>query len=206
MTSDANEDQSSYFLDPREMRKAVSAYDRFIPYQILQMLGKHRISEVQLGDHIELPLTILFSDIRDFTSLSETLTPQENFNFINSYFGQMEPIITVNNGIIDKFIGDAIMALFTDANDAVIAAAMMCRQLGHYNAGRARAGYRPINLGMGLNTGMAMLGVLGGSSRMEATVISDAVNLASRFSSPSTLSTRWTNEAAGISGTSIGLW
>jgi adenylate cyclase len=119
MTTEPREDPSSYFLDPREMRKAVAAYDRFIPYQILKMLGKERISDIQLGDHVELPLTILFCDIRDFSGLSETLSPQENFNFINSYFSQMEPLITVNNGIIDKFIGDAIMALFTEANDAV---------------------------------------------------------------------------------------
>jgi adenylate cyclase len=79
-------------------------------------------------------MSILFSDIRDFTALSETMTPQENFNFINSYLSRMEPSIIKNNGFIDKYIGDAIMALFGhSAGDAVNAGISMLQSLYEYN-------------------------------------------------------------------------
>lgn len=162
----------------------ISAYSRFVPHKLFDLLQKPNILDIKLGDQIEKKITILFCDIRDFTTLSESLTPQENFNFINSYLSQMEPLISVNNGIIDKFIGDAIMAIFPhNASDAFGCALQMLRQLGFYNEGRARAGYSPIRIGIGLNTGMAMIGAIGGYNRMEGTVISDAVNLASRVES-----------------------
>jgi hemerythrin len=162
----------------------IRAYDRFIPYQILDLLGRGSIVDIALGDQVEKRVTIMFSDIRDFTTLSESLTPKQNFNFLNSYLSQMEPLITVNNGIIDKYIGDAIMAIYpTSADEALAGAFQMSRQLGHYNEGRKRAGYKPIDIGIGLNTGLCMVGTIGGLSRMEGTVISDAVNLASRIES-----------------------
>jgi len=127
-------------------------------------------------------MTILFSDIRGFTSLSEKMTPKENFKFINSYLSKMEPIITQYNGFIDKYIGDAIMALFpTNADDAVRSSISMLKKLDIYNEERHKAGYKPIKIGVGLNTGALMLGTVGGKNRMDGTVISDAVNLASRM-------------------------
>jgi len=96
------------------------AYERFVPKQFLNLLGKDEITSVQFGDQIEKNMIILFSDIRGFTSLSEELTPQQTFNFLNSYMSQMEPVIASHSGIIDKYVGDAIMALFpTNADDAV---------------------------------------------------------------------------------------
>jgi class 3 adenylate cyclase len=144
------------------------------------LLDKHSILEVQLGDQVEKEMTILFSDIREFTSLSENMTPQDNFKFINAYLSRMEPIIAQHNGFIDKYIGDAIMALFPNANDAVQAALGMLNRLTQYNMTRGRPGRPIIKIGIGLNTGSLMLGTVGGENRMEGTVISDAVNLASR--------------------------
>jgi predicted ATPase/class 3 adenylate cyclase/tRNA A-37 threonylcarbamoyl transferase component Bud32 len=158
------------------------AYERFVPRQFLQFLKKKSIVDVQLGDNVEQEMSVLFSDIRGFTTLSESLTPEENFKFINSYLCSMEPAIVENNGFIDKYIGDAIMALFPGgADDAVNAAIAMLRRLSEYNDGRKRAGYVPIEIGIGINTGDLMLGTVGGNSRMDSTVISDAVNLASRL-------------------------
>ena len=109
------------------------------------------------------------------------MTPQENFNFINSYLSRMSPIIQKHQGFIDKYIGDAIMALFpTNADDAVQCSLTMLRTLKDYNKGRKRAGYPPIHIGIGLNTGSLMLGTVGDQHRMDGTVISDAVNLAAR--------------------------
>jgi hemerythrin len=158
------------------------AYGRFVPRKFLHLLGVNDIRKVQLGHQVERTMTIVFSDIRDFTSLSESMSPQENFNFLNSYLMQMEPVITAHGGIIDKYIGDGIMALFPDSPDAALRGALaMINKLDEYNAGRALAGYRPIKIGIGINTGIVILGTVGGFGRMDGTVIGDAVNLASRL-------------------------
>ncbi|MEO9126230.1 MAG: adenylate/guanylate cyclase domain-containing protein, partial [Microcoleus sp.] len=115
-------------------------------------------------------------------TLSEQMTPEENFNFINSYLSYMEPLIVENQGFIDKYIGDAIMALFSEgADDAVKAGIAMLHTLAEYNLQRTSAGYVPVQIGVGINTGSLMLGTVGGNSRMDGTVIGDAVNLAARI-------------------------
>ena len=160
------------------------ATSRFVPNQFLSFLGFESIVDIKLGEAVELEMSILFSDIRDFTTLSEQMTPQENFNFINSYLSRMEPLIVENQGFIDKYIGDAIMALFSEgADDAVKAGIAMLHTLAEYNRERASAGDVPVQIGVGINTGSLMLGIVGGNSRMDGTVISDAVNLASRIES-----------------------
>ena len=158
------------------------AYSRFVPRQFLQLLNKNSIIDVELGDQVQQEMSILFSDIRDFTTLSETMTPEDNFKFINAYLSRMEPRIIQNNGFIDKYIGDAIMALFSgEADDAVKAGIAMLHQLNEFNTNRGRLGRPRIKIGIGINTGLTMLGTVGGESRMDGTAISDAVNLASRI-------------------------
>jgi len=158
-----------------------TAYERFVPRQFLSFLEKESIIDVQLGDQVEKEMTVLFSDIRDFTSLSEQMTPAQNFQFVNGYLSRMEPIIIKHHGFIDKYVGDAIMALFpTHADDAVRASIGMLRRLNHYNITRTRPDRQPIKIGIGLHTGRLMLGTVGGHSRMDGTVISDAVNLGAR--------------------------
>ncbi|CAB1370513.1 bacteriohemerythrin [Denitratisoma oestradiolicum] len=167
---------------PTPLTESEAAYGRFVPQQFLQLLGRPSIVEVELGDHVEKEMTLLFSDIRDFTLLSEAILPAENFRFINSYLSTMEPVVARNRGIIDKYIGDGIMALFPGtADDGVRAGIDMLRRLVIYNQGRSRAGYAPIRIGIGLNTGLVMMGTVGGPNRMDSTVIGDAVNLASRL-------------------------
>ena len=164
-----------------EQVELTNAYSRFVPTAFISLLGKKSIIDIQLGDQVEQEITVMFSDIRGFTPLSEHMTPQQNFNFINSYLSQMSPIIRKYYGFIDKYIGDAIMALFpSNADDAVQASIAMLKQLVSYNNGRERAGYQAIKIGIGLNTGELMLGTVGDQARMDGTVISDAVNLASR--------------------------
>jgi len=160
------------------------AYERFVPRAFLSLLGKQSIIDINLGDQIETEMTILFADIRGFTSISEQMTPQDNFDFINNYFGQMEPIIIQYQGIIDKYIGDAIMALFPySADDAISAAITMLKTLVKYNQILQRAGLPTLKIGIGIHTGPLMLGTIGGQKRMDGTVISDAVNIASRIES-----------------------
>jgi class 3 adenylate cyclase len=162
----------------------LAAYGRFVPHELLRLLDKGSVVDLKLGDQTQKDMTVLFSDIRSFTTLSETMTPFENFNFINSYLRRMGPEIRANGGFIDKYIGDAIMALFPGRSDDAIAAAVgMQKRLVEYNADRAKAGYPPIGIGVGVNAGKLMLGTVGEHERMDGSVISDAVNLCSRLQS-----------------------
>ena len=160
----------------------VVVYERFVPKHFLKNLDKEDIVDVKLGDNAQLTMSVLFSDIRNFTTLSEKMTPEENFKFINSYLGVMGPVIRRHKGFIDKYIGDAIMALFSNnADDAVEGAIGMLRKLVEYNAGRKRAGYVPIQIGIGINTGILRIGIVGEHGRIEGTAIGDTVNIASRI-------------------------
>ncbi|SDU54945.1 bacteriohemerythrin [Desulfobacula phenolica] len=167
-----------------KLQNLIQAYERFVPHEFLNFLGKKDITNIYLGDQIEKNMTVLFTDIRDFTSLSEELTPSQNFSFINSYLSCMEPVISEHHGIIDKYIGDAIMALFpTSADEAIACSNAMLATLNEYNKTRQKAGDQSINIGIGLNTGLLILGTIGGKQRMEGTVIGDSVNLAARMES-----------------------
>jgi len=154
---------------------------RFVPQAFLTIVGKPSIVEVELGDNKRKNMTVLFSDIRNFTTLSEAMTPDENFAFINAYLERMGPVIRDHNGFIDKYIGDAIMALFESADDALEAGLAMLETLEAFNTERRSAGQPPIGIGIGINTGTLMMGTIGEKHRMDGTVISDAVNLASRI-------------------------
>ncbi|MPZ35214.1 MAG: hypothetical protein GEV13_30275 [Rhodospirillales bacterium] len=155
--------------------------ERFVPQAFLAIVGKPSIVEVELGDNKRKNMTILFSDIRNFTTLSEAMTPDENFAFINAYLERMGPVIRDHNGFIDKYIGDAIMALFESADDALRAGLAMLETLEAFNVERRATGQAPIGIGVGINSGTLMMGTIGEKHRMDGTVISDAVNLASRI-------------------------
>lgn len=158
------------------------AYSRFVPREFLQFLDKESIVEVELGDQVEQHMSVMFADIRDFTTLSEQMTPEENFHFINAFLSRMEPTISEHHGFIDKYIGDAIMALFSKgADDALRASVAMLERLQSYNLERESYGRPAIAIGIGINTGRLMLGTVGGQNRMDGTVISDTVNVAARI-------------------------
>ena len=165
------------------LKKTNQAYARFMPNEFLQLLNKDHIIDIRLGNHLEMKMTVLFSDIRAFTALSEKMSPQENFNFMNAYLRKMGPIIREHNGFIDKYIGDAIMALFINADDALKAAIAMLNKLFEFNQDRQRQNLPTIKIGIGLNTGQIMLGIIGEQNRLQGTVISDAVNVAARIES-----------------------
>jgi class 3 adenylate cyclase len=167
-----------------ELTTVNKSMSRFVPNEFLNFLNKKSINDIQLGDQTLRSITILFADIRSFTSLSETMSPQENFNFINSYFNRIGPIIRNYHGFIDKYIGDGIMALFPEnPQDAVRASLAMQEKLNEYNNERLSYGLQPIQIGIGIHTGPVMLGIIGEQQRIESTVISDSVNLASRIES-----------------------
>ena len=165
------------------------SFERFVPKAFLDRLERESITEIELGQCVEKRMSTLFGDIRSFTSLFEKMSTEENFAFINEYLGYMEPVIHENDGFIDKYMGDAVMALFDGdvlgeeeggAMQAVLAAHGMYKALDSYNDVRAQRGDPPISIGIGIHTGGLMLGTIGGQNRLNASVIGDSVNLASR--------------------------
>ena len=167
-----------------ELQQTNNSLKRFVPHEFLKFLGKQRIADVNLGDHTQLDMTIMFCDIREFTTLSENLTPRENFLFLNSYLERIGPVIREFGGFIDKYVGDGIMALFPGTADSAVNAAIQIQeQIKIYNQHRQSCGYNSIQLGIGIHTGSMMLGTIGENERMDSTVISDAVNLCARIES-----------------------
>ena len=164
-----------------ENARLYDACRRFVPEQFLSFLDKKSLVDVELGNQVERQMTVLFSDIRDFTTISEQMTPAENFAFINEYLGYMEPQIKAHGGFIDKYIGDAIMALFPNSvDDAVKGAIAILKELQTYNRIRQERNLKTLRIGIGLHTGTLILGTVGGLNRMDGTAIGDAVNLSSR--------------------------
>lgn len=166
----------------RELEAYNAAFRRFVPGEFLQQLDRPSILEVQLGDNALHDMTVMFTDIVDFSVLSEHMQPHENFRFLNSYLSRVGPIVRAHNGFVDKYLGDGVMGLFPKSRRHALDAALdFRRELVEYNAGRERAGYRPIDVGIGIHSGVLMLGTIGEKERMDTTVIADAVNVASRL-------------------------
>ncbi len=161
-----------------------TSYERFVPKEFLTLLEKDAITDVNIGDSTSLKMGVLFSDMRNFTGISEKMSPDENFKFLNRYLEFMTPAIKKYNGFIDKYIGDAVMALFpTSAEDAVLAAVEMNKQLAVYNSDEPASELEPVNMGVGIHIGQLVLGTIGRETRMETTVISDTVNASARLES-----------------------
>jgi len=153
---------------------------RFVPVQFMEQLGVSDITKMKLGDNIQRDINILFFDIRYFSINSEMMTARENFEFINKILGIAGPIIRKHNGFVDKYIGDAAMALFVNGMDAVRAGIELFNQLVIDKNTRVEIGVDGINIGVGVHTGSVMMGIVGENERLSSTVISANVNLASR--------------------------
>lgn len=144
---------------------------------------------IRSGKNLEA--TILFSDIRNFTGITEQNSPEKVFNLLNEFLGGVEPIIRMNHGRVDKYIGDAVMAVFHHTSpehhalSAIKTSVMMMKFLKKMNSIRKKQGLFPINIGIGISTGTVLLGDVGSAKRKDLTVIGDEVNLASRLESAS---------------------
>ncbi len=157
---------------------------KFVPNEFIRSLGKEAITDVRLGDQVEKIVTVLFTDIRDFTALSEKMTPEENFRFVSSFNGRLGPIIRSNRGFINQYLGDSIMAIFPESpNDALNAAINMQKEVYELNRERIAKGLPAIKAGIGMHTGPLIMGITGDEFRMDAATISDTVNTASRIES-----------------------
>ena len=158
-------------------------YYKFVPEQFRRFLDKENFTDLQLGDARSRELTVLFCDIRSFSINSEIMTAKETFEFINKVYGIAGPIVRKNNGFVDKYIGDAVMALFENADDAVRCGIEMYKAIALDPSMAESLGVSEINIGIGIHSGMAMVGIVGETERLSGTVISDTVNLSSRLES-----------------------
>jgi adenylate cyclase len=166
------------------MRRIFDATEKFVPYQFIKSLGHELITDVKLGDQVEKIVTVLFTDIRNYTSLSELMTPEETFGFICLFNARMGPIIRKHNGFINQYLGDSIMAIFPgNASDALLAAIDIQKELQNFNKIRQEKNKPEIQIGVGMHTGPLIMGITGDYDRMDACTISDTVNTASRVES-----------------------
>lgn len=166
-----------------QLSKIHLSYSRFVPGEFLRCLEKESIIDIRLGDQTLREMTILVANIRSCTSIYEERKHKESFEFINAYLSQVCPAIRQHNGFIDKYIGDRIMALFPETTeDAIAAAIAMQQQVALFNSQMTQQrGYPEIAIGIAIHTGSLMLGTIGEEQRMESTVISDAVHLATHL-------------------------
>ncbi len=160
----------------------------FVPEQFLSRIAPEGLNSIQLGDGKEEELTVLFCDIRGFTAIAESQNARDTFKWLNSFFQRMSVCISANQGFIDKFLGDAIMAVFDKYEchsfNALKAAVMMQESLQYFNVNYQKYNLRePVKIGIGIHTGIGVIGTLGSEKRMDSTVIGDVVNTASRLES-----------------------
>ena len=175
-----------FLTESRNKEKIKNAMGKYLSQDIMKNVVKN-IDDLKLGGKRAV-VTVLFSDIRGFTSMSEKMSAEEVSAILNEYFGEMEPIISEYNGVINKFIGDAIMAIFgepiQDENhpqNAVKCAYDMLKRVKYLREKWISEGKPKFDIGVGINTGEVFIGNIGTETRMEYTVIGDTVNLASRI-------------------------
>ncbi|HEV2568953.1 adenylate/guanylate cyclase domain-containing protein [Sphingomonas sp.] len=185
---DANEQRIGSMLvmeDITAEKRVRSTMARYMSKEVADQL-------LQAGEDVlggrDQTVSILFSDVRGFTTIAEAIGARETVAMLNEYFTEMVDVILENGGILDKYIGDAMMALFgapfagpSDADNALAAANRMLVCLADLNARRAAGNKPPLQVGVGISTGDVIVGNIGSSKRMEYTVIGDNVNLASRL-------------------------
>lgn len=176
----------------KEVENLVMSFEKFVPRQFLNRVASEGIQNVKdfpIGKAESGFVTILFADIRGFTRLSESMTPQGVLDFLNSLFRCLSDAVHRNHGFVDKFMGDAIMALFDSpdgseneqVHNAVRAAIEMTEALKSFNAEREAAGLQAVKIGIGIHTGPVIIGTVGVETRMDLTVLGDSVNVAARL-------------------------
>jgi class 3 adenylate cyclase len=165
-----------------KLQKTLESFERFVPEKFLRVIASEGIENIQVGVASKRLITILFADIRGYTSMSEQMTPLETFALLNDYLACMGQVINDAGGFIDKYIGDAIMALFEDETTGCVlnAALAMQQTLKTFNEERRRKEQPLIQIGIGIHRGEVVMGTIGFTSRIESTVIGDAVNVAAR--------------------------
>lgn len=177
-----------YFVETRTKRQFTELFGQYVPPELVDEMARDPQAYSMAGRNVEL--TVLFSDVRGFTTISEGLEPQELSHLMNEYLGAMTEVIRKNRGTLDKYIGDAIMAFWgapvadpNHARHAVLTAMAMQNELKLLAEPFRARGWPELHIGVGVNTGMMTVGDMGSPVRKAYTVMGDAVNLGSRLES-----------------------
>lgn len=164
----------------KKMLRQLSSFKKFVPESFLKLLKLENIEDVSGKESIELAAAVLFADIRGFTSLSEAMGHKKTFEYLNEYHALMSDIVTQNEGVVEKFIGDGILAIFQDSGiKSTKAAIEIINAMPHFNSLHEIE----IKVGIGISVGPIVLGTVGSKDRIDITVIGDKVNEASRIES-----------------------
>lgn len=168
-----------------QLRVVESKFRSFVAHQFFDIITPRGSDTLKLGDAVCRSVTVMFSDIRDFSSISENMSVSELMEFINCYYAFAIPPIMEHGGFVDKFVGDSIMCLFAQqsADEQSIAAVNCAVSILKNLDFMKKNGFMGVETGIGINTGRSILGLVGAETRMEPTVLGDAVNLASRLES-----------------------
>jgi two-component system sensor histidine kinase ChiS len=166
----------------KELEDTNEALARFVPDEFLAEIGRENIANVRVGDHVHSEITVMFCDIRGYTTLAESMSPRQAFEFINEHLGSVGPLIREHSGLVAQFYGDGIMAIFPRSpSDAINAAIAMQRKVDRLNVARAADGRPTVVIGIGLNAGPLTIGVIGDGQRADTGVVGDTVNAAARM-------------------------
>ena len=168
----------------KKLKATNQTFKKFVPQQFLDRIAKDGLENIDLNIAEEAKMAILFSDIRSFTTITERLTPQETLTLLNVHFTLFNRIVAKNNGFVDKYIGDEIMALFGEkeeklsitAYNAIKSAIEMQESLKNFQEPSIK-----LNIGIGIHIGRIIVGTVGSQERMDSTVVGDAVNISSRL-------------------------
>jgi len=166
------------------VREARDVFEKFVPPAYLRRIAAKGLRSIRLGEADQQVVTILCCDIRGFTPLSETLNPSQLIAFVNRLLERITRVVSGQGGVIDKFIGDAVLCIFEGADSAERAVASGVDMLGavkSFNAEENRPAEPMVQIGIGLHTGLVILGTIGSSERMDSTVLGLTVNLAKRL-------------------------
>ena len=179
----AQEKLNKSLLEKNELKdRFIEASEKFIPQDFIHAIGRPDITEVKFGDRIETQATVLFADIRGYTTLAEKMTPEETYQFVIQMNRLFAPVIREHHGFVNDFLGDGLLAVFSRAPEHAIEAAIaMQESLRQMNLQNSQKGVFPIKIGIGIHTGPVILGIIGDQKRMSAATISDVVNTASRI-------------------------
>lgn len=164
-----------------QLARAHEAALRFVPHPYFELLGRSDLAEVRRGDWAVQDVGVYYSDLRSYTTLVGARGPRDNLLWINEYLDTMEGAITRHRGFVDDIQGDAVLAIFGHGIDGLVQAGVdSLRALDELNRRRAAQGEPPLMVGIGMNAGTVLMGVLGGRERLQTGIIGDAVNLAAR--------------------------
>lgn len=172
-----NEQQIKIDKFTDDLQKTINACYRFVPQEFLEFFNKEDITSVKLGEQTTKSLTLMNTDIRNFTTISEQISAKETFDLLNIYLMRIAPIIRSHNGFIEKYLGDGIIALFPENNDkAALCALKIHKEMIRLRSELEKQGKPTLKIGIGLHYGTVVLGTVGDDERMNEIIVSPDID------------------------------